>query len=564
MRVDSFCKELGTLSLHLKSLFRTCIADSARVDLCFVYLFVGRLARFKSRRRRFVRTFRRAGNIVHRGDLQTNPHEFADTIYDASGKQTLTHSKTKGRWGSLLNMITETKSEQFTDGDGRPVVEKKGFRGYHVNNPPGTTLTTSPYLFQVWSTVLGASLTSVLPDGTKFETGIYAGGTRIAGLLGSGSIAWKTADPVTGSSVQMNSDGTEQAVLENEPLGQNIYLYDPEVIEPPANDTNVFTADDAHWKCEQSNAAFLYGDMTRSPFECQKRYLQDLDIPLKDFFGWGGKKESSARVSILIRKSLPPSPHGLPDGGSTYAANSMRSAALKSTAKDDYDTNCLPGRPCLPKEEVSFKIPLIDMSEIPGFVDARQSGNNDSERRLTKREVYKIAKDIQAIFDANPDCLPFIAGILEKAQSDGKPLVSTNPLDALWATYRQDGIHVRNLGNRAWGAVAKGTSEIYLVSRPFSFVPAPDVRISKTSIQNMTRTQELLRAQDALAEAIHNSGAFSYNDRDMSIALAKHTGQEVPKFPFKLAGDEWAWSGWWHPHYALTGSDLQFSVYADV
>jgi hypothetical protein len=32
-------------------------------------------------------TFDASGNIVHRGDLQTNPHEHADTIYDASGKQ---------------------------------------------------------------------------------------------------------------------------------------------------------------------------------------------------------------------------------------------------------------------------------------------------------------------------------------------------------------------------------------------------------------------------------------------------------------------------------------------
>ncbi|MGB7201549.1 MAG: hypothetical protein WBD16_04695, partial [Pyrinomonadaceae bacterium] len=130
------------------------------------------------------------------------------------------------------------------------------------------------------------------------------------------------------------------------------------------------------------------------------------------FFGWGGKKESSSRVSILIRKSLPPSPHGLPDGGSTYAANSMRSAALKSTAKDDDDTNCQPGRPCLPKETVDFKIPLIDMSDT-GWIDASQAGDaqfakdrmkelNDflNSSRNCARLLYDLAAERLGIIDA--------------------------------------------------------------------------------------------------------------------------------------------------------------------
>jgi hypothetical protein len=34
-------------------------------------------------------TFDAAGNIVHRGDLQTNPHEFADTVIDAHFFETM-------------------------------------------------------------------------------------------------------------------------------------------------------------------------------------------------------------------------------------------------------------------------------------------------------------------------------------------------------------------------------------------------------------------------------------------------------------------------------------------
>ena len=114
-------------------------------------------------------TFDAAGNIVHRGNLSFNPHEFADTIYDASGRQILTHTSTKGRWGSLLNMVTEQKHEMVFDGDGRPMLEKTAIRGYHVNNPPTQPLTTTPWMYQVWSSVLGQSMTTILPNGTKYH-----------------------------------------------------------------------------------------------------------------------------------------------------------------------------------------------------------------------------------------------------------------------------------------------------------------------------------------------------------------------------------------------------------
>lgn len=47
-----------------------------------------------------------------------------------------THSSTKGRVGSWLNMITESKNEMKFDGDGRPVVELLGSRQFHVSTPP--------------------------------------------------------------------------------------------------------------------------------------------------------------------------------------------------------------------------------------------------------------------------------------------------------------------------------------------------------------------------------------------------------------------------------------------
>lgn len=89
---------------------------------------------------------------------------------NASSRQTTSHTSTKGRWGNLLNMMTEQKNEMVFDGDGRPVLEKTGIRGFHVNNPPSQPLTTTPWMYQIWSSVLGQSMTTILPNGTKSET----------------------------------------------------------------------------------------------------------------------------------------------------------------------------------------------------------------------------------------------------------------------------------------------------------------------------------------------------------------------------------------------------------
>lgn len=57
-------------------------------------------------------------------------------FFETSGRRTGTKSSIRGRAGSILNMITETKNEHKFDGDGRPVVEVMGSRQFHVNTPP--------------------------------------------------------------------------------------------------------------------------------------------------------------------------------------------------------------------------------------------------------------------------------------------------------------------------------------------------------------------------------------------------------------------------------------------
>jgi hypothetical protein len=90
------------------------------------------------------------------------------------------------------------------DGDGRPVIEKKGSR--QVSPNPGT-MTVTPFRYQVWSSVLGSSVTTVIPSGEKMETRVFAGRAVIAKQNAAGTttttsddaITFTTSDPVTGT-----------------------------------------------------------------------------------------------------------------------------------------------------------------------------------------------------------------------------------------------------------------------------------------------------------------------------------------------------------------------------
>lgn len=71
--------------------------------------------------------------------------------------------------------------------------------------------------------------------------------------------------------------------------------------------------------------------------------------------------------------------------------------------------------------------------------------------------------------------------------------------------------------------------------------------VSKKIAADFRRTQEILRASVVLSEVIHHSGAFTYDDREMSLALADNLGIAPPKYEFKTAEDVTKWSDWWHP-----------------
>jgi YD repeat-containing protein len=218
-------------------------------------------------------TYDASGNIVHM-DGGADPHTFQNTIFDASGRRTSFFGSTKGRFGNLLNMVTQRKTEIQADGDGRPVIEKEGSQSYHISNPPPAPWTPSVQTYKVWSSVLQNSLTTITASGNKLETKVFAGGTVIARqkrFVENGqnydNIDWTTTDAVTGTVGVFSylSNDLDFDTQETEPLGQKIHLQDPANPPQPLNDSSIGNADDPQWQCQIPSEL--------QPYHCQKAAL---------------------------------------------------------------------------------------------------------------------------------------------------------------------------------------------------------------------------------------------------------------------------------------------------
>ncbi|CAN5292426.1 hypothetical protein BH20ACI1_BH20ACI1_10950 [soil metagenome] len=130
------------------------------------------------------------------------------------------------------------------------------------------------------------SLTTVLPDESKSETKVFAGGAVIA-TQNPGAVAWKTADPVTGTvgNFGFYNAATYITTEETEPLGQTLRQNDPaEPPQPLPNDPNIGSADYPQWQCTAGEQ--FYGSFSAMPFHCQKAILQDFSKGLDEIFGF--------------------------------------------------------------------------------------------------------------------------------------------------------------------------------------------------------------------------------------------------------------------------------------
>jgi YD repeat-containing protein len=326
--------------------------------------------------------FDASGNIIYRAANSNNPHNYQQTTYDTSGRRTVFLDSIKGPFGSYLNYIQEASEEYVFDGDGRPVISKSGRRGYSITNtnPPAMTITNK---YQVWSTVLGSSLTTVKSDETKEETKVFAGGAVIA-RQGANGIGWVTADPVTGTTGNLSDTGgfTEEI----EPLGQKIEKVDLTSVDPPdvpAYEIRLRSSDDPQWQCMIPKS--FYGGFSGMPSHCQTAAL----------ISAGGKLPWSDEYSphkLPGRDPYRETPHNPspPSPENTYSFRVMNAALKSSTKKNpeggcDNDGDGIQDTPC----NVYGSIDMSDTGWVsPGQID-------EDEYSLRKSRQMSNAKDCE-------------------------------------------------------------------------------------------------------------------------------------------------------------------------
>jgi YD repeat-containing protein len=374
-------------------------------------------------------SFDASGNITAENHA-TN--EFQNMYFDASGRRTGHLERWHTNNGPQSTFIAwENKTEEVFDGDGRPVIEKKGMRQMNQTTVP--PMTTSPYLFQVWSSVLGSSLTTVTPDGNKFETKVFAGGAVIAKqkrFVGNNqnydSIEWTTADPVTGTvgKFSYTAEGSVRIKEEIEPLGQKISGTDPDPSAEVTYQMRLFGADDAEWQCEISEA--FYGGFQGMPDHCQMKILQDFSRGLDEIYGFSNKTRESNPGNVTVEYNGIDSPNDVPDipfeelPVSKMPTNVAFSKSLQSTAKPKTKDKPKVDVGKVGSVEIKAEDQPIDFNNFENGGDDRILYPDDpsiKKRKMTEAEVSDLRRNVNAMLDANDgQCKRYIEKLLDKAQ----------------------------------------------------------------------------------------------------------------------------------------------------
>ncbi|MCC6328627.1 MAG: hypothetical protein IT174_08930, partial [Acidobacteria bacterium] len=268
-----------------------------------------------------------AGNLVFE---RTDDHNMQTTTYDAAGRRVAF----RDRWRMSASASEETETQFVFDGDGRPVVERGGSRTISTPTPPAMVVATTGY--QVWSSVLGSSLTNVNTSGEKVETKVFAGGTHIAtqyemnpATTSDDSLTFITADPVTGSVANYSSSGASADIDETEPLGQTVETFDPGSGYPTSYEDIRGIARDPEWQCMLPKE--FTGVFNEMPVHCKKAQLngRDFNLPL-------ALAESDPKRVVKPSPSLTddrPPKFEIP-GDDKSASNLALAFATKATDKD--------------------------------------------------------------------------------------------------------------------------------------------------------------------------------------------------------------------------------------
>ncbi len=296
-----------------------------------------------------------SGNVVSQ-PIDSMPEGTGTNTFDAAGRRVKYFDQRFGRFNGYLNMVQEHVTAYDFDGDGRPVVEKDNWRTYPRNDPPSGGLEATPKVFQVWSSVLGSNLVTI--GGYTGGTKVFAGGTLIGTANANAGSRWTTADPVTGTTVRWTgANGVwEKAAEETEPLGQLVASADPDLDNDPGYDYAARNSAFPQWQCDLPDSFWAEDPNERfrsMPFECQQRVLQDLSAGLDEIYGFSNPNNEPDPGNLDHERS-----HTASSGPSALLI--LAASALQSSWK--------------PKKKPKEKIWTVDISYVPGYVDASESG----------------------------------------------------------------------------------------------------------------------------------------------------------------------------------------------
>jgi hypothetical protein len=196
---------------------------------------------------------------------------------------------------------------------------------------------------------------------------------------------------------------------EREPLGQEVSPLEPPDVEPTAGSwAENRTASSPEWLCRMK-----YGDFYDQPVHCQAKAFESLSAeeiyPTKTEIVETPPPYEAATLAHELLHTLT----------ATVKPSAMSRGVISKSMlpnnrnKDDHT-------PVLPTITVEVKIPMIDMSEIPGFADASQSHLSNSiisRPRLNldpESDCAKFVNEVQRIANESKDANDFINAMVKR------------------------------------------------------------------------------------------------------------------------------------------------------
>jgi hypothetical protein len=291
--------------------------------------------------------------------------------FDAAGRQKSVSTVSRHRVGIVAMASFENVITEIFDGDGHPLKEENAHRRLNMS-PPQQLVPENKY--QIWSSVLNLAVTELNNTGAKKTTKVMAGGAVIAEqtLLFGNQVIWKSADPVTGSNIQISQNGDYYVNEEFEPLGQQVLPVQPFEEMPTSEGVAIQGADEPEGLCsamEKHGTSFL--DL---PSVCRDIAIKNGRVSFEDVHP---SKYSITRIALHDA-----GPHGSSHQPVAPAEHTPTNKPSEATSADvggecPKDKNGIVIQPCI----VDGGGPgAIDMS-IPG-ADASQSGDDELEALL--------------------------------------------------------------------------------------------------------------------------------------------------------------------------------------